>query len=259
MPAGGGPHADAGGPAPCAPSCRCALAALCSLRRAPAPALTPELSPENRIGVTVDRALCIGSGDCVDTAPDVFQLDDEDKAIVVDPDGAPVDDIIAAAGNCPVTRDLRGGRGGRPLPVGAGAPASGVPGRAARERRLDRVGGQVLERPQEPAGDGQRLAILVAVSTRPRRATRRTWRGVQVGAQASWAHHDRAGAAGELAQLVGQRGQLAELDHVVGARAPRCGTARRCARRTRRCADAAIRPRGGRRPRGRPARPRGRS
>ena len=38
----------------------------------------PELSPVNRIEVTVDRALCIGSGDCVDTAPDVFQLDEED-------------------------------------------------------------------------------------------------------------------------------------------------------------------------------------
>jgi ferredoxin len=63
----------------------------------------PELSPENRIDVTVDRALCIGSGDCVDTAPDVFQLDDEDKAVVVDPDGAPVEDIIGAAQNCPVS------------------------------------------------------------------------------------------------------------------------------------------------------------
>jgi len=63
----------------------------------------PELSPENRIEITVDRGLCIGSGDCVDTAPDVFQLDEEDKAVVVDPDGASVDDIIAAAGNCPVS------------------------------------------------------------------------------------------------------------------------------------------------------------
>ncbi len=61
-----------------------------------------ELSAQNRIAVNVDRALCIGSGDCVDTAPDVFQLDDEDKAVVVDPDGAPTDDVIAAAGNCPV-------------------------------------------------------------------------------------------------------------------------------------------------------------
>jgi ferredoxin len=61
-----------------------------------------ELSDQNRIAVNVDRALCIGSGDCVDTAPDVFQLDDEDKAVVVDADGAPTEDVIAAAGNCPV-------------------------------------------------------------------------------------------------------------------------------------------------------------
>ena len=63
----------------------------------------PDLSPQNRIAVTVDRSLCIGSGDCVDTAPDVFQLDEEDKAVVIDPDGASVDDIITAAGNCPVS------------------------------------------------------------------------------------------------------------------------------------------------------------
>jgi ferredoxin len=63
----------------------------------------PELSPVNRLEITVDRGLCIGSGDCVDTAPDVFQLDDEDKAVVVDPDGAPVDDIVTAAMNCPVS------------------------------------------------------------------------------------------------------------------------------------------------------------
>jgi ferredoxin len=63
----------------------------------------PELSPQNRISVRVDRALCIGSGDCVDTAPDVFQLDDEEKAVVVDPDGASLDDVLTAAGNCPVS------------------------------------------------------------------------------------------------------------------------------------------------------------
>ena len=60
------------------------------------------LSPVNRIEITVDRALCIGSGDCVDSAPDVFQLDEEDKAVVVDADGASLDDVVTAAGNCPV-------------------------------------------------------------------------------------------------------------------------------------------------------------
>ena len=63
----------------------------------------PELSPQNRIEITVDRSLCIGSGDCVDTAPNVFQLDEEDKAVVVDPDGASVDEIVQAAANGPVS------------------------------------------------------------------------------------------------------------------------------------------------------------
>lgn len=39
----------------------------------------------------------------MDTAPDVFQLDDEDKAVVIDPDGAALDDVLDAARNCPVS------------------------------------------------------------------------------------------------------------------------------------------------------------
>ena len=70
------------------------------------------LSAENRIEITVDRALCIGSGDCVDTAPDVFQLDDEDKAVVVDPDGASLDEVIDAARNCPVSAIFIAGESG---------------------------------------------------------------------------------------------------------------------------------------------------
>jgi ferredoxin len=62
-----------------------------------------ELSPGNRIHVQVDREVCIGSADCVDTAPAVFELDDEGKATVIDPDGAPFDDVLEAARNCPVT------------------------------------------------------------------------------------------------------------------------------------------------------------
>jgi ferredoxin len=62
----------------------------------------PEVSSRNRIAVEVDRALCYGFGDCVDTLPDVFALDDEDTAIVLDADAAPLDDIMEAAQNCPV-------------------------------------------------------------------------------------------------------------------------------------------------------------
>ncbi|HEY3186538.1 MAG TPA: ferredoxin [Solirubrobacteraceae bacterium] len=62
----------------------------------------PQVSPKNRIVVEVDRALCFGFGDCVDTLPEVFALDDEQKAYVIDPDAASVDDIAEAAQNCPV-------------------------------------------------------------------------------------------------------------------------------------------------------------
>ncbi|MDX6699724.1 MAG: ferredoxin [Solirubrobacteraceae bacterium] len=61
-----------------------------------------EVSSRNRIAIEVDRALCYGFGDCVDTVPAVFALDEEDVAIVLDRDGAPVDDIVEAAQNCPV-------------------------------------------------------------------------------------------------------------------------------------------------------------
>ena len=74
------------------------------------------LSSLNRIEIRVDRALCIGSGDCVDSAPDVFELDAEDKARVIDPDGAPADVVIEAAGNCPVTAIFVYGEGGELFP-----------------------------------------------------------------------------------------------------------------------------------------------
>jgi ferredoxin len=53
--------------------------------------------------IEIDRELCYGFGDCVSTAPDVFELDDEEKAVVTDPNGASRDDLIDAAWNCPVT------------------------------------------------------------------------------------------------------------------------------------------------------------
>ena len=52
----------------------------------------------------------------MDTAPDVFQLDAEDKAVVVDPDGAPTDEVIEAAGNCPVTAIFVAGEAGDLFP-----------------------------------------------------------------------------------------------------------------------------------------------
>ncbi len=56
----------------------------------------------NGYRIEVDRELCFGFGDCVDTAPKVFVLDAEDKATVIDPDGATLDRIVEASVNCPV-------------------------------------------------------------------------------------------------------------------------------------------------------------
>jgi ferredoxin len=64
--------------------------------------MAPEVSSRNRIAIEVDRALCYGFGDCVDSLPSVFALDEEDTAIVLDPDAASLDDIVEAAQNCPV-------------------------------------------------------------------------------------------------------------------------------------------------------------
>jgi ferredoxin len=75
-----------------------------------------ELSEKNRIRIEVDRGLCIGSGDCVETAPAVFELDSEDKARVIDADGADTDTVVEAAGNCPVTAIFVFGEDGELFP-----------------------------------------------------------------------------------------------------------------------------------------------
>lgn len=52
--------------------------------------------------IEVDRDLCIGAGTCVVVAPKTFDLDDELKAIVINPKGNDEDTIIEAAKVCPV-------------------------------------------------------------------------------------------------------------------------------------------------------------
>ena len=93
------------------------------------------LSPLNRIRIEVDRDLCIGSGDCVASAPKVFELDDEGKAIVLDPDGAPTDDVVEAAMNCPVTAIFVVGEDGEIYPSAAARrPAAGARAGSGRLR-----------------------------------------------------------------------------------------------------------------------------
>jgi len=53
------------------------------------------------VKVTVDRELCIGISNCVAVAPTVFQLDAENKAIVVDVSSVTEKKIMEAAESCP--------------------------------------------------------------------------------------------------------------------------------------------------------------
>ena len=74
-----------------------------------------EVSTRNRVRIEVDRQLCYGFGDCVDSLPEVFALDEEDTATVIDPDAAPLDDILEAAQNCPVDAIIVSGEDGKQL------------------------------------------------------------------------------------------------------------------------------------------------
>ena len=51
--------------------------------------------------IKIDRERCMGSGNCSFWAPATFDLDDEGKAIVVDPLGDPLEKIQGAADGCP--------------------------------------------------------------------------------------------------------------------------------------------------------------
>jgi len=67
-----------------------------------------------RIEIAVDRAECIGSGQCVAVAPRAFRLDDAMKAAVIDPEAEDLDAVLEAAYICP-TRAIYVSQGGRPL------------------------------------------------------------------------------------------------------------------------------------------------
>jgi ferredoxin len=59
-------------------------------------------NPMAKLKTTVNKAKCISSEDCVESAPTVFRLDADGKSEVYDPAGAPDAAILAAARGCPV-------------------------------------------------------------------------------------------------------------------------------------------------------------
>ena len=50
--------------------------------------------------VRVDKELCIGVGNCVAYAPTVFKLDQENKAVVLDPSSVDDNTLLEAAKSC---------------------------------------------------------------------------------------------------------------------------------------------------------------
>jgi ferredoxin len=51
--------------------------------------------------ITVDLSRCTGRRNCISAAPGVFDLNEEFKAVVVDPHGESDEDILKAAKLCP--------------------------------------------------------------------------------------------------------------------------------------------------------------
>lgn len=57
---------------------------------------------DKKIGkIVVDRDLCIGAASCVAVTPNVFELDDENKAVITNPKGATDEEILLSAKSCP--------------------------------------------------------------------------------------------------------------------------------------------------------------
>ena len=56
---------------------------------------------ERNTRIEIDRDECLGDGLCCDDAPGTFELDAEDKAVVIDPAGDPPEAVLEAAKGCP--------------------------------------------------------------------------------------------------------------------------------------------------------------
>lgn len=51
--------------------------------------------------VRIDRERCIGSENCVASAPSVFRIDAENKAVLLDPGTVDVESLLLVAEICP--------------------------------------------------------------------------------------------------------------------------------------------------------------
>lgn len=51
--------------------------------------------------VYIDREKCIGSANCIASAPTVYRLDENDKAVLIDPATVDEDTLLLSAESCP--------------------------------------------------------------------------------------------------------------------------------------------------------------
>jgi ferredoxin len=56
-----------------------------------------------KVRVSVDHNVCVGNAMCETIAPKVFVLNDNRQSVAVDADAEPVEKILDAAENCPVS------------------------------------------------------------------------------------------------------------------------------------------------------------
>lgn len=67
---------------------------------------TPQTSMPKIARIEIDRELCIGAESCVIVAPEVYEMDDENIAVLKDPHGADDQTILESAQACPVAAIL---------------------------------------------------------------------------------------------------------------------------------------------------------
>lgn len=78
------------------------------------PSVSSNTKPESKYSkIEVDRNLCIGAASCVAVAPDVYELDGENKAIIKNPQAVDDDTHLLAAKSCPVLAIKLYGRDGK--------------------------------------------------------------------------------------------------------------------------------------------------
>lgn len=59
------------------------------------------ITREDGVTIRVDREACIGAASCLAIAGLTFELDGEQKAVILDPNAHDIDTIMQAAQSCP--------------------------------------------------------------------------------------------------------------------------------------------------------------